>query len=390
LLAKDRDLARAQAELLEAAKLVAVGQLAAGIAHEVNNPLTYVIANLQQLEASPASPTQLGLVREALEGSERIRRVVRQLASFCRGSSGSRSGRVGPAAEAAVKMAMVKLKDRATVQTRIPELPRVRMDEAELAQVILNLLVNAAQAIEAGNRDENRILVEARALGDSVEIIVEDTGTGIPEDVIPHIFEPFYTTKEEGDGQGLGLAISWELVHKADGHLTAENVRPHGARFVVSLPARPEARVAAGGERRSPAAEKAPDPWEVSRLRVLIIDDERELANALKRALQSCFDVQVAHSGREALQLLAGENVYDILLCDLMMPDGSGADVIRGITERCPALLDRLILMTGATLDDSQEYFCTERSFPLLPKPFRLADFQHVVRRLRMDGESRS
>jgi len=171
-------------------------------------------------------------------------------------------------------------------------------------------------------------------------------------------------------------------VRKAAGRLAAENVLPHGARFTLTLPIDPQPRTTASMARRSEARAAVTDPWDESRLRLLVIDDEHDLAKALKRTLQSCFDVQVAHSGREALQLLGAENPFDLVLCDLMMPDGSGLDVARGIAERCPALLDRLILMTGATVDDRQEYAHGERTFPLLPKPFRLADVQKLVRAL--------
>ncbi len=380
MMAKDRDLARAQAELTEAAKLAAVGQLAAGVAHEVNNPLTYVMSNLEILQGELRNqPHQQELVSEALEGTQRISRVVRQLSNFARATPERRTGGVAAAADSALKMAMPQLKDRAKVDVVIPELPSVGMDEAKLAQVLLNLMVNAAQSIEAGQRDQNYVRLEAKLDGDGVEIDVEDSGNGIRPEALPHIFEPFYTTKGVGEGQGLGLAISRELVHRAGGRISAENVEPHGARFRLWLPVEESSRASVKLSNALPCAANGQATDEQCRYRVLLVDDDPVVLHALERTLRRSCQVTTTVSGREALSLLKTPDAYDIVLCDLMMPDGSGQDVVRGMAEDCPAMLDRLILMTGAGTDGRREHVVAGRAFLLLHKPFRLADFQAMA-----------
>jgi signal transduction histidine kinase len=236
-LAIDRRLATAQAELVEAAQLAAVGRLAAGVAHEVNNPLTYVIANVRSLaEELPAETEHAILAREALHGAERIKKLVRQLSAFARPAGECGSACVEAAVETAAKMASVELKDRATLQLDLPELPGVAMDEGRLAQVLLNLLVNAAQSIPLGQRAEHWIRVAARRSNATVVIVCEDSGAGIADEALPNIFEPFFSTKPLGTGVGLGLSISREIVTRAGGTIRAENIKPSGARFTLELP----------------------------------------------------------------------------------------------------------------------------------------------------------
>ena len=387
VVAKDRDLAFAQAELTEAAKLAAVGRLAAGVAHEVNNPLAYVMANLQLLEQGLGDKTDLlTLTRESLDGARRIQVVVRQLFGF----SATAPATVGwcdpaAAADAAVKMSMVELRDRALLEVKLPALPHVQMDEGQLAQVLLNLLVNAAQSIPPGKRDENRVVIEARTIDGQVEISVTDTGTGMPENVLPHIFEPFFSTKKILEGQGLGLAISREIVRKAGGQIVAENVAPHGARLLVRLPvALASASCSPQPTGTAPRSDEAVEIVARERLRLLLVDDEEPLRRALSRLLERSYDVQTADSGQAALACLENGRDFDVILCDMMMPNVSGVEVIHRIREENPALLHRMILMTGGMSNQQQRHVDGDQSFPVLAKPFNLAEFNAALGCLRM------
>jgi signal transduction histidine kinase/CheY-like chemotaxis protein len=388
VVAKDRDLAFAQAELTEAAKLAAVGRLAAGVAHEVNNPLAYVMANLQLLEQELGGKAELlDLTRESLDGARRIQAVVRQLFGFSR-TAPTAVGWCDPAvaADAAVKMSMVELGDRALLEVKLPALPYVQMDEGQLAQVLLNLLVNAAQSIAPGKRDENRVIIEARAIDGQVEISVTDTGVGIPESVLPQIFEPFFSTKKLQDGQGLGLAISRDLVRKAGGQIVAENVAPHGARLQVRLPiALATASHGPQSAGAAPGSDAAVERAAPARLRLLLVDDEEPLRRALSRLIERSYDVQAVDSGQAALACLEAGQDFDVILCDMMMPKVSGPEVIHRIREKNPAMLHRTILMTGGVSNQKQRHVDGDMSFPVLAKPFNLAELNAAIGRLR-DG----
>jgi signal transduction histidine kinase/CheY-like chemotaxis protein len=381
MLAKDRDLALAQAELTEAAKLAAVGRLAAGVAHEVNNPLAYVMGNLQILKQELRHDEELGqLAVEALDGAARIQRVVRQLSGFSgRGGDSSNPGLVADAVESASKMASAELKDRARIQIDVePALPAVSLDEGKLAQVMLNLLINAAQSIPAGDRDRNLVRIRARRLAEgSVEIWVEDTGGGIAETSLPHLFEPFFTTKAPGQGVGLGLAISRELVSRAGGRISAENLE-RGARFTIVLPP-----VEAAERSRLPSGPLPPQRDLDAMPRLLLVDDEVEVLVSIGRVLGRRFRVDTAASGREALKRIdENAGTYQAIVCDLMMPDGSGLDVLAGLKRSWPSLVSRLVLMTGGALGQERlELDQLAKELKLLEKPFRIEELINLIDR---------
>lgn len=366
-------------ELAEASRLAAVGRLAAGVAHEVNNPLTYAKVNLQMLTQQLGEGELSELAREALHGVARIQNVVRQLSEFAQSRQSALPGRVHEAARSAAKMAMVQLKDRARLEISVPELPQVTMEESKLAQVLLNLLVNGAQAIPTGNVEEHLVRLTARQIQAQVEIVVQDTGPGIPPEVLPHVFESFFTTKQVGQGYGLGLSISRSLVLNAGGTITAENAPGGGARFVVWLPLH-EAEEAET-EEELPAAVAA-TPLNQPRRTLLLVDDDAEVLRSLGRLLEPAFDVDTASSGTQALALLEdhGEE-YDVVLCDIMMPDGSGLEVVDALADSDPELLGRVVLMTGGTPGIDQSGVS---DVPVLGKPFELADLLHLL-----DGRER-
>lgn len=359
-------------EVAEAGKLAAVGRLSAGVAHEVNNPLTYVKGNLQFLERELAGQDEelLQLAREALHGVDRIQSVIRQLSEFSQSSRIELPARVATAIDSAAKMAMVQLRDRARLVVEIADdLPQVAIDEGKLAQVILNLLVNAAHAIPPGNVEGNWVRVSAEPLGGEVMIVVQDSGAGIPAAVLPHIFDSFFTTKEVGQGYGLGLSISRALLSAAGGAITAENRPEGGALFTIVLPpARPEPHPAEPAARRSRS-------WAGDRRRLLLVDDEPAVLAALSRTLSPAFQVTTASSLETARQLLFTEDGFDVVLCDVMMPEGSGLDLVQAVEQNRPELLERLVLITAGA--PGREL--TGVPVPVLGKPFGLDDLLRLI-----------
>jgi len=261
------------------------------------------------------------------------------------------------------------------------------MEEGRLAQVLLNLLVNAGQSIPAGHRADNWIRVRASEDKGTVRISVEDTGRGIPEDVLPNIFDPFFTTKPLGMGTGLGLAISKELVTKAEGTIRAENVQPHGARFTIELPKSrgtvaakapsPADGAAATAAQQSTAAPGAAHSRALPKL--LLVDDEALVLRAVSRLLAPEFSVLAVASGEEAKLVIAAGGEFDVILCDLMMPQGSGLDLLDWLCAEHPKLAPRLIVMTGGGLE-RQALAAAHAAKPrLLSKPFSLEELKRLL-----------
>ncbi|WP_375770279.1 ATP-binding protein [Archangium gephyra] len=242
----ERRRVRAERERAEVDRLVLVGQLAAGVAHEVNNPLAFVKSNLGFLERelrNEGGPLDVAELRDVLaetqDGVLRIQQIVMDLRRFSREMEGGDEGLVEDAIHEAKRLASVRLRGLGDMALEIgPGLPLVRLGQRHLVQVLLNLLVNAADAVEDAEPARRAVIaVRARQVGGGVRLEVEDNGPGIPEDVLPRLFEPFFTTKPPGKGTGLGLALCREYLSRVDGSLHAENRPEGGARFVLWLPA---------------------------------------------------------------------------------------------------------------------------------------------------------
>jgi PAS domain S-box-containing protein len=226
-------------QLLLADRMASVGTLAAGVAHEINNPLAYVMTNLQLLREELAHGESLDLVTEALDGADRIRRIVRELIVFSRGEDGGRAVLdVRPVLDRAIELTHTQIRHRARLVKDYGEVPRVEADASRLGQVFISLLVNAVQAIADGAAETNEIRVTTATAPDGRAVIeVHDTGCGIPADALPRVFDPFFTTKPVGTGTGLGLAICHTIVTSLGGHIVAANREERGARLTVTLPA---------------------------------------------------------------------------------------------------------------------------------------------------------
>ncbi|MBL0278306.1 MAG: PAS domain S-box protein [Anaeromyxobacter sp.] len=388
---------RLQVGLAQADRLSSMGMLAAGVAHEINNPLTYVLANvdavaqdLQRLAGDGAGPVDLarlqGLatcVQGALEGIHRIRKISQSLGSF------SRVERVelahvdlNLAVQAAVTMAHNEVKYRARLVTELGQVPTVLASDGKLSQVFLNLILNAAHAIDEGRVDDHRILVRTWTTGDHVLAEVSDTGHGIRPEDLERIFEPFFTTKQPGAGSGLGLAISRNIVSGFGGDLRVESQVGQGARFVVRLPACPAPPAGPPGA----AAPERPARQPV-RGRILVVDDEEQVRRVLVRLLGSQHEVVAVASGREGQVLLERDRGFDVILCDLMMPELTGMDLHAWLVDLAPALASRVVFMSGGAFTPRASDYMTSVGNLQIEKPFDPATLREVV--LRLVAEAR-
>ncbi len=379
---------RLQARLAQSDRMASVGMLAAGVAHEINNPLTYVLCNLESLAAdlpaveaavpTPDEPLELQeRAREALEGAHRIREIVRDLKVFSRAGS----ERLEPVAlnkvlQGAVNMTHNEVKYRARLVADYGALPPVLANEGRLAQVFLNLLVNAAQAIREGDVERNTISVRTWTEGDSVLAEVRDTGVGMSSDVQKRIFDPFFTTKPAGIGTGLGLAISREIVEAAGGSISVESRPGEGARFLVRLPVG-TTPLAPAGRGPIPAAGSGPGP---RRGRVLVVDDEAFVRAAVVRLLRAEHDVVEVESGHAAEFVLISDDRFDVILTDLLMPDVSGMDLYERLAASRPDLAARVVFMTGGVFTQRATTFLQGLSNTRIEKPIDSASLRQVVR----------
>jgi two-component system cell cycle sensor histidine kinase/response regulator CckA len=392
-----------EARLALSDRLAALGMPTAGIAHEINNPLAYNLANcgvalreLTTLRAElvrildPGSEELTSLARrieeathalkDAQEGAERVQRIVSDLKMLSPrpDQTDYRVLALVPVLESATRMAWNEIKHRARFVYDFQAEPYVHGDQAQLAQVVVNLLINAAHAIPEGRSQDNqiRLALSTDAQGNAV-IEVHDTGPGIPPEVMLHIFDPFFTTKPVGIGSGLGLSISDSLVEAHAGKLSAKSVLGAGSTFRVWLPkAETPATRPPTNSVPAPAAETR------ERARVLVVDDEPKVGHVVRRVLAPDHDVTVTVCGAEALGLLRRGMTFDVILCDLMMPEMSGIELHAELRRELPHEAERMVFLTGGAFTPQTRDFVD--SLPperLLAKPFPLESLQKLVTR---------
>jgi PAS domain S-box-containing protein len=389
----ERDEARQT--LLQNDRLAAIGTLAAGAAHEINNPLTYAMINsehvLRQLriivaEAGPAAnspdvtvllPALLESLVQAVHGMTRIREIVRNLMTFSQGTVEARSlVDVRSVVESSIQMALHEIVHRARLVRDLAEVPPVEANEARLGQVFLNLIVNAAQAIPEGDarRHEVRIATRTDEAG-NVLVEVGDTGVGIPPDVLPKIFDPFFTSKRPGEGVGLGLSISLGTVKSLGGDiLVTSDVEQGGTVFRVVIPSAKGWRAGHAASQR----ETAP----VERKRVLVIDDDWRVGAALERALSGVADVEATVDARAAVKRMASGERWDVILCDLLMPEISGMDLYREALRIAPDAAACIVFMTAGAFTSKARAFLEGVRNPRLEKPLDMGQLRSLIARV--------
>jgi len=376
---------RMEQRLMLADRMVSVGTLAAGIAHEINNPLAYVMANLsfiqeelEELGTSIPDTKSKGLrelIAQAEDGAERVRVIIRDLKSFSRADTVDDGPvEIHRVLDSAINMAWNEIRHRAQLQKRCADVPPVRGNEARLGQVFLNLLVNAAQAIPVGHAGENQITVSVVQRGEQVIVEISDTGAGIAPDVLPRIFDPFFTTKPVGVGTGLGLSICHNIVTASGGEMSVESQVGKGSTFRVAMP------IARTQSLRPRAAPSLPVRPQGRRLRILLVDDEPSVVRALQRALRE-HELVVAFSGAEAIEVLDSGQQFDLVFCDLMMAQLSGMEVFDIVKKRFPGLTERFVFMTGGAFTQQAKDFLSGVENPVVEKPFDIRALRVLVSR---------
>ncbi len=354
-------------------RMASVGTLAAGVAHELNNPLAYVLGNLellcQQLRATWVEPTQLKiLVDEALDGARRMRTIIGDLRTFSQPHAEAVES-IDPRTviDSALKIARTEIRHRASLAREYGDIPPVHAEASKLGQVFLNLVVNAVQALPVGEAARHEILVRTYTDSEGQAVVeVNDTGPGIPLHLESRIFEPFVTSKPREVGTGLGLSICHNIITSLGGRITAHRRAPRGTTFRVCLP---PSGLPITPPKVAPALPISGDAPVGAVRRVLIIDDDPLVASALRRLLAS-RDVQVADSGRRGIELLRENPHFEVILCDLMMPEVSGMDVFETVLEEQPELAPRFVFMTGGAFTSRARAFLEQVSNPRLEKPF--------------------
>jgi PAS domain S-box-containing protein len=365
-----------QEQLIQSEKMSAIGQLVSGVAHELNNPLAGISAFAQLLLAEKRFPPDQRTAAETIYSeARRASRIVQNLLTFARQHKAEK----GPAAmnqvlDDTLELRGYELRVRGIdVRREYDEaLPDTMGDAHQLQQVFLNLITNAEQAMERAEGRHHRLTVRTRRSGDAIRIEIEDTGSGIPVNLLERIFNPFFTTKPTGHGTGLGLSISLGIVREHEGRIWAENGPQGGARFVVELPV-----IVPRSSGEFPAA-LAAHPVGDS-LHILVVDDEASVRVALQRYLAARgHDVETTASGQDALGLLrAGE--YDAVIVDMRMPDLSGEQLFEELRSADREHAERVIFTTGDLVSEQMRRFLDGSGRPCVPKPFEFSSFDQVL-----------
>lgn len=375
------ELQETQAQLVNAEKFAAIGQLAAGVAHELNNPSSWILLGLSHAQRRVAEARTLDPVDDtrrteifadldstlddARAGMERIRVVVGDLRTLSRGDPDEiKDVCLNEVIELSCKLARPSYQGTASIVLELGDIPAIRGSQARLGQLVTNLLLNAAQAI-GGASSENLIVVTTRLDGDHVILSVEDTGPGIAEELREHVFEPYFTTKPAELGTGLGLALVRKIASAHGGEARVGKGRQRGACIEVLFPV-PKVSIS------SVMRAVAPPPISSQRGRLLIIDDEPMLLRAVSSALDEHHDVVVAHGGEEALALLEVDRGFDLIVCDLQMPVLDGVAVYEAMAVKAPERLRSLVFMTGGAVTARVQTFLARTRPRVIEKPLEL------------------
>lgn len=384
-----RDLRR---RLEHADRLAAIGTLASGVAHEVNNPASYVLMNLKTCrdhlmvlrERRPAltadEQTMIDemseMLADNLRGVERIVSIVHALRAYARPDPDE----IEPVDLVAVcrdacDLVGNQLRLRARLRIELADVGPVIADARKLGQVVINLLLNAHDSLPVAATDPpaHEIRLRLAASPGRIELSVTDTGVGIPDHLQARIFDPFYTTKPRGEGVGLGLVIVRDIVERFGGRIAVESAPGRGSTFTAVFPAADRVASAAAAPSPTPAP---------ARTRILVVDDEVALTSAMRRQLRRSHDVTVVNDGVAAVAtILDGD--YDVILCDLMMPGFDGLAVLEAVHQQRPDLASRIVLMTAGILQDSVRARVHEVGGHVLDKPVPLDTLLTVIDAVR-------
>lgn len=381
-------------------RLAAIGTMAAGVQHEINNPLASVVANVQfaldvvraRSDGSPPSPEEqaelVSALEDAAQGAERVRRTVEELRHFSRGpASIDVPIPITRAIDEAIRVSANAVRHNATVHCTYGEAPLVRAEEGQLARVFVNILLFCARTMHDGRAEEQTITITTSTEDGHAVAEVRHDGREIAPDALHRIFEPFYATSVADAANGLELAVCHSILTSLGGDIDVTSEAGSGTAFRVRLPAATAAPTAALEAVPKPSApapaagggHQAPTPS--PRARVLVIDDEVAIGKAIRRILKTEHDVTLEADPRAALELLERET-FDVVFCDLMMPNMSGMDFFDELATRAPQVAGRVVFVTGGAFTERSEDFLEKIPNTCISKPFSREDVSTAVRRM--------
>jgi len=366
-----------QEQLIQSEKMSAIGQLVSGVAHELNNPLAGISAFAQLLLAEKRFPPDQRTAAETIYSeARRASRIVQNLLTFARQHKAEKvQTSINQVLDDTLELRGYELRVRGIdVRREYDEsLPDTMADAHQLQQVFLNLITNAEQAMEQRDGHHHRLTVRTRRNADTIRIEVEDTGAGIPANLVERIFNPFFTTKPTGSGTGLGLSISLGIVREHEGRIWAENPPSGGARFIVEIPVTVP-RTSGEHAALAPVAQLG-----IDNLRVLVVDDEASVRVSLQRYLAGKgHEVETTASGEDALSRLKISK-YDAVIVDMRMPDLSGEQLFERLRSNDPSHAERVIFTTGDLVNEQMRRFLDGTGRPCVPKPFEFSSFDQAL-----------
>ena len=402
-----------QRGLIHADRIMVIGQLAAGIAHEINNPAAFVMANISSMQKNlselknllktlylfydPNSPEKFlealkeverlnaienfqkitnefeDVLKESQEGMERIRSIVRDLRVFSRIEQDElESVEINDIVNTAINMTFSEIRHKAKLEKDLAEIPSIVADRAKIAQVVVNMLLNAAQAIPKGKVAQNKIKIITRKDDKDITIEIIDTGCGITKENLSKIFYPFFTTKPRDLGTGLGLTLCTDIVNKHHGRIDVKSKVGKGSSFIIRLPINTDLSI------------KSEEPSKLKRIsvkrraKILIVDDEVLLLNAYKRGLEPDHEVLTVNSAEKALQILGSDPSFDLVLCDIVMPEMDGMEFFNKLKVKLPTYTKKVVFCSGSGGSTSKE-FCRSIGNILLEKPISMQKLKEAI-----------
>jgi PAS domain S-box-containing protein len=381
-------------QLSHADKMHTVGQLAAGIAHEINNPAAYVLANLELIRENWDTLSQMAggqlsdvedneafdlfrdipnMLDESLMGMVRIKEISKELKQFSRlGTDCADALDLCGLLDSSLAIAMNTLRHRAQIKKEYSELPEIWGNRNQLGQVFVNILVNAGQAIEEGNSTDNWICIRTAREGKWICVEIANSGEPIPKKILPRIFDPFFTTKTTEKGTGLGLSICNSIVQQHNGRIDVESTREKGTIFKIRLPCMSpvDLKIKKDNGKKVQSTE--------NKGRVIVVDDEEAIIKSMRRVLRK-HEVIVTNGGKSAMDILLRDQEFDVVVCDLMMPDLSGMDLYKRVSRFSPALASRFIFLTGGAVGDKFKDFLSSIQNPTYEKPLDIKTIQQII-----------
>jgi PAS domain S-box-containing protein len=371
-------LRRHEAERRVADRMLGLGTLAAMVGHEANNPLSYVVANLEVLREARLDEALRRLVDESAEGVARVRGILRDLRLFS--LDGERTtGEVNLRAllDSCITIAAAELSNEVTVVRDYATAPTVVGSGRRLGQALLNVLLNAMHAVRDLPRDRRRVTVTARVAGDEVRVDVEDSGAGVPPELWERVFDLAFTSRRDAGGSGIGLAVARQVATEHGGDIAVVPAEESGARFRLRLPMRAV---------EPPRAIPRSDPPTPAGQAVLIVDDEPLVGRSVARLLKG-YDTVVVERAVDALAAITEGRSFSVLLCDVMMPEMSGIEFVDALRLASPALVPRVVMMTGGTYTVDAAAWLASSALPCLEKPLDATELRQVVARVARGGD---